>query len=124
MIVPAGLSVPAESKDFLVCLRLRRALRRLRQRTHNRAARQFDLEIVMSVTFGATQRCVGSLLEARLRCRLSAQCRFGGPVAPRLMRDSAKRQTRLLDAAAVEFEHRRNRHQREGAGEAGTYREI
>src|SRR5947209_13852713 len=102
MIVPAGLSVPAESKDFLVCLRLRRALRRLRQRTHNRAARKFDLEIVMAVAFGATQRCVGSLLEARLRCRLSAQRRFGGPVAPRLMRDAAERQPRLFDRVALD----------------------
>src|SRR5947209_12173820 len=97
MIVPAGLPVPSESKDFLVCLRLRRALRRLRQRTYDRAARQFDLEIIMSVTFGAAEQCVGSLLEARSRCSLSAQCCFGRLVAPRLVRDAAERQPRLFD---------------------------
>src|SRR5260370_42586487 len=61
-----GLPKPAIacSCDFLVGLRLRRSSRRLCQCADRGAARQFDLEGVVSKALGVTQQQVRSAIEA------------------------------------------------------------
>src|SRR4051794_20995068 len=56
----------ARSRDLLVGLRLRGAVRRLRQRADNAAPRQVDLEGVVRVTFGVAQQHARCLREAGL----------------------------------------------------------
>ena len=51
---------------------------------------------------------------------LTAQRRFCRRIAPRLMRDAAERQARLLDRAAFELQRGRDRYERERIGEPIT----
>ena len=53
--------MPWRSPYFLVGDRLRRAARGLAERPHNGAPRQADLEVVVSVAFGAVQQPIRGL---------------------------------------------------------------
>ena len=111
--------------DLLVGLRLRRAARRLRQRANDGAAREIDLEGVVLEALGVAQQDVrGAARNVASFGRLPAQRRFGRRVAPRLVRDAAERQARLLDRVAFELERGRDGHQRERIGEAVADLEI
>ena len=105
----ADISRHGASPDFLVGLRLRRAARRLRQRADDGAARQVDLESVVLEALGVAQQEVGRARERRAFGGLPAQRRFGRRIAPRLVRDAAERQPRLLDRVAVELQRGRDR---------------
>src|SRR4029078_12016577 len=89
------------SRDLFAGLRLRRAARRLRERADDCPARQVDLERVVPEALGVAQHDVSRRGENRLAGRLAAQHRFSLCLAPRLMGDAAKRETRLTDVAAV-----------------------
>src|ERR1700687_4434464 len=105
------------SPDFLVGLRLRRGMRRLRQRSHDGATRQIDLEVVVPEALGVAQQQIRRIRERGLAGGLPAQCGFGRTIAPRLVRDAAERQACLLDRAAFELERRCDRYERERVGE-------
>ena len=62
---------------------------------------------------------VGGLRESRLRSAPGrASAASAAVIAPRLVRDAAERQPRLLDRAAVELQRGRDRDQRERIGQA------
>src|SRR5476649_546916 len=71
------------SGDAFVGLRLRTALGRLRQRAHDGAARQFDLEAVVALADGALQQALGHAAEQLARRGRLFQQRFRGWHAPR-----------------------------------------
>src|SRR5262249_11240861 len=102
--------------DSLVRLRLRSPARRLRQRAHDRAARQLDLEIIVAEAARIPQHGLRRAQEIFRRRRRAAELRFSGGVAPRLVRYTAKRETCLLDRAALDIETGRDRHQSECIG--------
>src|ERR1700704_1745288 len=106
------------SHDVLVRLRLRRATRRLRERADDRAARKIDLEGIVLEALGVAQQRVSRTLEGLGTRRLPAQRCFGSRVAPGLVRDTAKRKTRLLDAVALELQPDGDGHERECIGQA------
>ena len=86
-------------------------------RTMARRARSI-LKSLCPIALGVAQQHVGGLREMRSRsARLPAQRRFGCRIAPRLVRDAAEREARLLDRAAVKLERRRDRDQRERIGQ-------
>src|SRR5260370_1348863 len=74
------------SPDLLVRLRWRRALRGLRERAHDAAARELDLEGIVRVASRLTQQHVRHAGKGRAIGRLSAQRRFRRRMAPRLAR--------------------------------------
>src|SRR3954451_7820914 len=92
------------SRDFLGGLRLRGAVRRLRERADHGPARQIDLEIVVTKTFGIAQHDGGGLRKRCLVGGLAAKCRFGLSFAPGLVSDTAEGEPHLLDGAALEFQ--------------------
>src|SRR5215831_7225703 len=100
------------SDDFFERLRLRRATRRLRERTHDAAAREIDLEGVVREAFGVAQQHVGRARERRRVGWLPAQRGFGLRITPGLVRDAAERKAPLLYGVAVELEP--NRHGDQG----------
>src|SRR5262245_8689940 len=106
------------SRDPLVGLRLRGAIRGLRQSPHDAAAGELDLESVVGVALGVAQEQIGGARERRRPGRLPAQRRLGRRIAPGLVGDAAERQTGLLDGVAIELERSRNRDQRERIGQA------
>src|SRR3954471_23582604 len=89
---------------FLGRLGLRRAARRLRERAHEAAAREIDLEGVVLVTFCIAQQHVRRAGECCGIGRLPLQDRFSPRIAPRLVRHTAEREPRLLDGVAIELE--------------------
>src|SRR5262249_18473879 len=72
------------SPDLLVRLRLRSALRGLRQRANDAAACKLDLEGIVRVAARLAQQHVGCAREARSIGRLSPQRRLRRRIAPRL----------------------------------------
>ena len=92
--------------------------RSLIQRPHNGAPCKADLELIVRIAFGVAQQQVGGALERGLVGALSAQRALGSRIAPRFVRDAAKREARLPDLVAFEFERRRDRYQGERIGEA------
>src|SRR5262249_61576740 len=91
----------ASSHDLLVGLRLRGGARRLRERAHNRPAREVDLEGVVPKALGVAQNEICGLGERRLAGGLSPQLSFGLRVTPRLMRDAPQRKSRILTVVPV-----------------------
>src|SRR5580704_13930056 len=77
------------SRDPLVALRLRRAARRLPERAHDRAAGEWNLEVVPAEAARAAQQRVGGAREALGRRRLAFERVLGIAVAPRLVGDAA-----------------------------------
>ena len=108
----------ARSPDFLVRIAIA-ACRRAAcvSVADDGAARQLDLEGVVLVAFGVAQQEVGGVRESACARALAAQRRFGRRIAPRLVRDAAERQARLLDRAAFKFQRGRDRYQRERIGQ-------
>src|SRR4029077_1179375 len=100
----------------LVRLRLRGAARRLRQRAQDGAPRQLDLEVVVAEAARAAQHGLGRTQEALPRRRRSGKPRLGFTIAPRLVRDAAEREARLLDRAALDIEADRDRYEGERIG--------
>src|SRR5439155_14854795 len=94
-------SLPWRSPYFLVGDRLRRSPRSLTKRSHDGAPRQADLEVVVSVAFGAVQQPIGGLRKCGRVGALSEQGRFGRGTAPWLVRNSAERNACLLDRVAL-----------------------
>src|SRR5260370_1348861 len=82
------------SPDLLVRLRLRRALRGLRERAHDAAARELDLEGIVRVASRLSEPHVRHAGKGRAMGRLSAQRRFRRGMAPRLVRNAAQREAR------------------------------
>src|SRR5215510_3337933 len=103
--------------DPLVRLRLRSPARRLRQRAHDAAPRQLDLEVVVAESARTPQHGLGRAREALPRRCRAVELRFGFTVAPRLVRHSAECEARLLDRAALDIETDRDRHQSERIGQ-------
>src|SRR2546426_4885110 len=103
----------SRSTDPLVRLRLRGPACRLLQRTQDAAPRQLDLEVVVAEAARIAQHRLGRVQEALRRRRRSVELRFGFRVAPWLVRDSAEREARLLDRAALDIEAYRNRYESE-----------
>src|SRR5688572_2032537 len=101
------------SRDLLVGLRLRRTARRLRQRADDRPAREIDFERVVPEALGFAQDQIGGLYKRRLAGGTAAKRRLGPRVAPGLVCDTAERETRLFDDAALELEADRDGYQRE-----------
>src|SRR5262249_57484249 len=99
--------------DPLVRLRLRGSPRRLGQRTQDAAPRQLDLEVVVAEAARVSQHGLSCMQEIFARGRRSVELRFGLTIAPRLVRDAAERQTRLLDRVALDFEADRHGYQGE-----------
>ena len=75
------------------------------------------LNALWAKALGAAQQDIRGLAEGIAAGGLAAQRRLGVRIAPRLMRDAAKRQPRLFDDAAFDLERRGNRHQGEGVGQ-------
>ena len=100
--------------DALVRLRLWRPARRLAQRTHNSPTRQFDFEVVVAEATRTPQQRFCGPYEAFSRRRCSTECRFSLTVAPRLVRHSAERQARILDAVSLDIEADRSKFARFG----------
>src|SRR6185312_4320710 len=96
---------------FLGRLGLRRAACRLRERAHEAAAREIDLEGVVLIASGIAQQHVRRAGECCGSGRLSLQDRFSLRIAPRLVRHTAECEPRLLDGVAVELEPDRGRDQ-------------
>ena len=94
-------------------MRLRGSARRLRQRANNAASRQLDLEVVVSKTARISQHGLGRPHEGLARRRRPGELCFGVLVAPRLVRDAAEREARLLDRAAFDIEADRDRYEGE-----------
>jgi hypothetical protein len=82
------------------------------------AARQFDLEGIVLVTPGATERHVRRIRESGSIGGLPAQHCFGRRITPRLVRNAAERQTGLFDRGSFELQRRRDRDEGERIGEA------
>src|SRR6185437_3631108 len=78
----------SRSRDPLVRLRLRRAARRLRQRAHDAAPRQLDLEVVATEAPGRAEQRVGGAAESLRRRGRADELRLGRGIAPRLVRDA------------------------------------
>src|SRR6516162_8242089 len=89
--------------DPLIRLRLRASTRRLGQRTQDAAPRQLDLEVVVAEAARVPQHGLSCTQEIFARGRRSVELRLGLTVAPRLVRDAAERQTRLLDRVALDL---------------------
>src|SRR6188472_2218552 len=102
------------SENLLERLRLRRAACSLCERPHDAAMRKSDLEGVMPVPFGAAQHHVRSAGESGGRGGLAAKRALGLRVAPRLVRNPAKRKSPFSYGVAVEFEPHRDRDESEG----------
>src|SRR3954449_7679007 len=111
-------SWPWRSPYFLVGDRLRRPPRGLAERPHDGAPRKANLEVVVSVAFGAVQQPIRGLRKCGGVGALSEQGRFGRGTAPWLVCDTTKRQAGLLDRVTVKFEGCRHRDQRERIGQA------
>src|SRR5436190_23966132 len=94
----------AASCDLLVGLRLRRAVRGLREGTNDAAAGELDLEGVVRMALGVTQHEVGRARERGLVGGLPAQRCLGRGVAPGLVGDAAEGAPPLPDGAALELE--------------------
>src|SRR5215510_3387144 len=97
--------------DPLVRLRLRSPARRLRQRAHDAAPRQLDLEVVVAEAARSPQHGLGRAREALPRRCRAVELRFRIPVAPGLVGDAAQREARLLDRTALDVEADRDRDQ-------------
>src|SRR6476646_2596442 len=104
---------PSRLVDALIRLRLRRPLRRLRQRAHDGAPGQLDLEIVVAAAARFAQNQVGRTQEVLPRCRRSLELRFRFAVAPGLVGYPTEREARLLDRLALDIQTDRDRHERE-----------
>src|SRR5690349_8714476 len=98
---------------FLRRLGLRRAARGLRERAHEGAAREIDLEGVVLVASGLAQQHIRRAGERHGVGRLSLQDRFGTRIAPWLVRDATKCEPGFLDRVAIELEPDRDRDQGE-----------
>ena len=96
----------------------------LRQGAHDRAARQFDLEVVVPEAARAAQHRVGAARKALARGRRAVELSLGFAIAPRLVGDAAEREARLPDSAAFDFEPDRDRNERERIGQAVADLEI
>src|SRR5262249_57484751 len=70
-------------------------------------------EVVVAEAARVPQHGVSGTHEVFARGRRSVELRFGLTVAPRLVRDAAERQTRLLDRVALDFEADRDGYQGE-----------
>src|SRR6266849_5908982 len=114
----------SRSFDPLVRLRLRGPARRLRQRAHDAAPRQLDLEIVMPEAARIAQHGLGRPQEILRRWRRSVEPCLGFTVAPWLVRDPAEREPRLLDRAGLDIEPDRDRHEGERIRQAIADLEI
>ena len=79
--------------------------------------RQFDLEAVMGKAGRTVQNRIRSRAESFPSGRLALEIALGLGNAPRLMRDPAKRDARLLDGAAFELQTDGDGNQREGVGQ-------
>ena len=97
------------SDDFLRRLRLRRAAYGLCERARNAAARELDLEGVVRGALGVAQQHVRGAKERRGIGRLPSQRGFSLWIAPRLVRDTPKRQAPFQDGVAIELEPNRDR---------------
>src|SRR5215207_5790682 len=109
-------SLPWRSPYLLVGQRLRRTPRGLTERPHDGAPRKANLEVVVSVAFGAVQQPIRGLRKCGRVGALSEQGRFGRGTAPWFVRNAAERHAGLLDRIAVEFERRCDRYQCERIG--------
>jgi hypothetical protein len=106
------------SPDSVIGLRLRRAGRRLRQRTGDRAASEIDLEDALLQALGVAKREIRGAAERRPVGGLPAQRCLCCRVTPRLVRHTAERETGLLDRVALELQCGRDRDERERIREA------
>src|SRR5689334_10360877 len=102
------------SEYLLERLRLRRAACCLRERPHDAAMRQTDLEGIMPVALGAAQQHVRSAGEGGGRGGLAAKRALGLRVAPRLVRNAAERKSPFPYGVAVEFQPDRDGDESEG----------
>ena len=98
---------------FLDDCDLRRAARGLRQRAHDRPARQINFKVVATIASGVAQQRVRRARKRRGVGRPAAQRRFSLRISPRLVRDAAERHASLLYEVPIEFEPDSNGHQRE-----------
>src|ERR1051326_5650342 len=105
------------SPDAFVRLRLRRAGRGLRERAHDRAARQLDLEIVVAEAARLAQEDLRRARKTLARRRRAGEGLFRRAVAPRLVRHPAERKPRRFNSAAFDLQRGRDRYQREGVGQ-------
>src|SRR5947209_15987529 len=99
------------SLDPLIRLRLRLPARRLGERTHDAAAGELDLEIIVTEAARSAQHNVGGTRKALPRRWRAGELRLGCAIAPRLVGNSAEREPRLLDGFALDLEANRDRHQ-------------
>ena len=82
---------------------MRRSGSRLLQRADDGSPRQFDLEAVMGKAGRTVQNGVDSRAERFSRGGLALETVFGAGNPPRLMRDPAKRYSRLLYGATLKL---------------------
>src|SRR5262249_27505628 len=68
---------------------------------------QFDLELVFTLRLRAPQRGFGSMTEARIACRFSAQCSFRFGRAPGFGADPTERNSRVRNVVACDRENHR-----------------
>src|SRR6185312_3720829 len=106
------------SLDFLVRLRLGRAMCCLCERAGDDAARKVNFEGVVLEAFGVTQQQVRRIPEGGLANGPPTQRRFRSGVAPRLVRYATERKPRLLDGLAFEYKPGGDRNERERIGQA------
>src|SRR5262249_23736832 len=105
------------SPNLLVGLRLRRALRGLRERAYDAAPRELDLEGIVRVAASFPQQHIGGAGKRGAIGRLTAQRRLRRLIAPGLMRNATQRQARFFDGPALELERGGDRHERKRIGE-------
>src|SRR5579871_2897936 len=79
------------SRDALVGLRLRRAARRLAERAHDRAPRQLDLEVVVTVAARAGEQRLRGAGEILAAGPFALERDLRVAIAPRLVGDAAER---------------------------------
>src|SRR5699024_8385990 len=89
-----------------------------------RAARELDLEVIVTMALRAREQDVGGVGERGVLGWLAAERRFGRAVAPGLVSDAAECQTRLADALAVDLQGCCDRDQGEGIGQPVANLEI
>ncbi len=112
------------SRNLLIGLRLRCAVRSLRQCTYNSAPREIDLEVIVAKALGFTQHDIGCEGKDFGIGGLPAQGGFGVGVSPRLMRDATERQPCIANRAIVQVKCRGDGYQRKSIGQPVADLEI